>query len=30
VDCECVLNLVDEQRLRSDAEQLNQLYKKHI
>jgi hypothetical protein len=25
-----VLNLVDEQRLRSDAEQLNQLYKKHI
>lgn len=25
-----MLNLVDEQRLRSGAEQLNQLYKKHI
>lgn len=25
-----MLNLVDEQRLRSGAEQLNQLYKEHI
>jgi hemerythrin-like domain-containing protein len=30
VDRECLLNLEDEQWLRSGAEQLNQLYKEHI
>ena len=30
LDCECLLNLEDEQRLRSGAEQLNQLYNEHI